>query len=127
MKPYFFLLAIMYVATVLNLGFALAFSPSLDGALKAVADLALFGLCLRASHALAFGKTLYTPQTWRLVYRATLGLGLLTVFLLNRAAPESGVLRLALSFVNYLVFAIPAVLYERELKMKDEAGASAQA
>lgn len=122
MKPYFFLLVIMYAATLVKAGLALAFFPSAEGALKLLADMVLLALCVYGCFALAYGRKIFTPQAWRLVHQATIALGLFTVFLINRAAPDGGVLRLVLTFITYLVFAIPAILYERELKGTGKAG-----
>ncbi|MBU1229315.1 MAG: hypothetical protein KKA55_06725 [Proteobacteria bacterium] len=121
MKPYLFMLVIMYAATILKAGFALALAPNPESMLKLLADMTLLGFCVYGCYGLAYGRKLFTPQAWRLVHQGTLVLGLLTIFLINRAAPDSGFLRLALTFITYLVFAIPAILYERELKGPDKA------
>jgi len=124
MKGFFYMLCVLYVVVAIqDAGAALMRGHALL-VVKAVADLTLFGLCLQACHGLAFGRRKGRPGQWRLLSRGTLGLGVLAVLLTGWGEyvglpPREGsthLLNLFMAYLNYVLFAVPVILYENVLR-----------
>ncbi len=124
MKGYFFLLALLYAVTVFMSLWSLTNPLHLLVALKNALDIALFSLCLTGCYGLAFKRRYLEPARWRITFQATLILGVFSVVLLGfgdrfgvpTPAGNPGLLELGLIFLPYLLFAIPAILYEHALR-----------
>ncbi|MGE4552348.1 MAG: hypothetical protein AB7D57_04515, partial [Desulfovibrionaceae bacterium] len=81
MKPYFFLLCLLWLSSAFLRGWQVWAGVSGPLLLSYVADLAAFAFALRACHGLAFGRAgLARPQA-RLTYWAVMGAGLFSVLL----------------------------------------------
>lgn len=126
MKPYAILLAVLWLASVAVDFWTLTASLPLAFALKSLADIVLFTLCLLVAVELAFSRvlvTLSTPQL-RLVYNATLFVGGAHVMLNNfgdllgvpSPVGDTSILQIGLDFLPYLLFSIPAIVLEHERK-----------
>lgn len=120
MKIYFFLLAILFFSTTVTrlLLLTIASEPAL--AVKILADIAFFALCLLACHGLAFGRRYFSASFWAWPGRLTLILGgvhvLLALSTLDESASPFWPIDLGMAVVIYGLFAIPAILYANELK-----------
>lgn len=129
MKGYFFLLSVLYLAFLALAVWGLTTFLHMYITLKLLADIVLPGLCVWACYGLAFKKVYMGPIAWRMVYNLTFILGVFAVLLrgwpdkLGVPSPVGAphVLDLALTFLPYILFAIPAVLYDHELKQKQKA------
>jgi hypothetical protein len=124
MKGYFYLLFVLYLATVMRNGLALAYPSHPLVSLRDVAAIVLFGLCVLGCHSMAFARTRFNPPAWRLVYTATLALGVFSL-LLHTFGERMGVtwqggkphfLSMVMDFLNYLLFAVPVILLENRMK-----------
>ncbi|MBN2140747.1 MAG: hypothetical protein PHV85_09890 [Desulfovibrionaceae bacterium] len=126
MKVYFVLLAFLFLSTLLPSGAVLAhaFSVHYLKVAKSVGDVVLFALCLVGCFGLAFDRRIFSAGVWGAVKNATLILGAFTVMLLGYGeifgvpTPQGrpSLMRMGLIFLPYVLFAAPAVLYERRLR-----------
>jgi hypothetical protein len=123
-KGYFYLLCVLFAASALVRILSLVVIEDALTGLRFVADIILFGLCLRGCFGLAFGRRYLSTQAWRLIGHLTLALGGVNVILRISGpdlglAPQAGPadpFSLALSFLPYILFAIPAILYGHSLQ-----------
>ena len=124
MKGYFVLLCILFVIhTTVNV-FVTVVDPHGMRVLKTALDFVLYGLCLYGGYGLMTRKIIWTPMTWRMIYHATLVMGgffFLTQGFGDRMGIEhpdqgAGMLNLIMTFLKYLLFAIPVILYEHALR-----------
>ena len=89
-------------------------------------DLVALTLALAGAVQMGFGKVLlprFTAAHWRMVSRGTLLLGALSTLLYTHGdavgVPSSagpGLMNVALIFLPYLLFAIPVIILEHELR-----------
>jgi hypothetical protein len=122
-KGYFYLLAVLFAASVLTRGISLFLVEDLLTQLRYMADIVLFGLCLKGCFGMAFGRTYHSPPVWRLIAHLTLALGGFTL-VLGILGPDLGrsphsptdPISLGFSVLPYVLFAIPAILYGHSLK-----------
>ncbi len=128
MKTYFVLLAILYFGTLANSFIGLAFVAAPVMIAKIAADVALMGVCLWGCYGMAFGKRYLSAPKWRMIYQATLALGVATVLLYANGEvvglpPMQGIglLHAGMIFLPYVLSAIPIILYEKELKEQTNA------
>lgn len=123
MKPYFFLLAVLFVSNLFLRAWQVVVGIPLPLAVSYVADLVCFGLCLWTAWALAYlRKPLTRPQA-RLIYYATMAAGIVSVLLRlygdRVGVPAVGgrnLIDVGLWALSYVLFAVPAVLYDTWLK-----------
>lgn len=120
MKIYFFLLAILFLSTTATRLLLLAISAEPALAMKILADIVFFALCLLACHGLAFGRRYFSPAFWVWPGRLTLVLGgthvLIALSTLDESASPFWPIDLGMAVVIYGLFAVPAILYANELK-----------
>ncbi len=124
MKGYFFLLAILYLVTLLMNIWSLTHHIPTLLAVKNALDIALFALCLLGAFGLAFRRSYWEPLRWRMVYQATLVLGVFSVMIMGfgerfgMPSPmgKPSLLQLGMLFLPYLLFALPVILYEHALR-----------
>ncbi|MDY7001164.1 MAG: hypothetical protein SVS15_05205 [Thermodesulfobacteriota bacterium] len=126
MKLYFIILSVLFLTRVLLSVWFLLSLPHYLVFLNHVGDIVLFTLCWAGALDLAFKKRLlnFSPDKWRLTYQATLVLGagsvLLTKYGADLGVPSPagspGILTLGLIFLPYVLFAIPVIVHEHELK-----------
>ncbi len=131
MKGYFYLLSVLYLVTVLVSLWSLTNPLHVLTALKNALDIALFSACLAACHGLVYKRRYWEAPRWRLIYQATLTLGVFGVMLMGYGerfgvpspVGSPGLIQLGLWFLPYLLFVIPVILYEHALKndFKDKA------
>lgn len=128
MKTYFVLLAILYVGNLANSFVGLAFVAAPVMIAKIAADVALMSISLWGCYGMAFGKRYLSAAKWRIVYQATLALGVATVLLYANGEVVGlpplegiGLLHAGMIFLPYVLFAVPIILYEKELKEKTNA------
>jgi hypothetical protein len=122
-KGYFYLLAVLFAASAVVRMLSLAMIDDALTQLRYVADVILFGICLAGCFGLAYGRRYFSAQAWRLIAHLTLALGAVTI-VLRVSGPNFGLpaqapadpFSLALSFLPYILFAIPAILYGHSLK-----------
>ena len=123
MKPYFILLAVLFTSNTLLRVWQLWLGVPPEVAVSYLADVACFALCLWAAFALAFDRQPLTRPQARLIYYATMVAGIVSV-LLRVWGPQLGVpavggvglVDVGLWALSYVLFAIPAVLYDNWLK-----------
>jgi hypothetical protein len=118
MKFYVILLCVLYLATILKRTLLLLVTPPPFLALTAVLDLVVLGLDLWGALCFAFNKPFFAVQRLRLMYQGTLVLGVASVT--AQVAASGGVeqmgfgpLGVALSFLPYVLFAAPIILFDR--------------
>ena len=135
MKVYFILLSFLYlmrmfisIRSILGglLGWSLFSFPNYLYILNHLADMVVFSLCLAGCLDLAFKKRLlnFSPDKWRRTYQATLMVGILNVLLYcygdRFGAPalirNPGIFTVIKFFLPYVLFAIPVIVHEHELK-----------
>ncbi|MEF2146319.1 MAG: hypothetical protein V3573_12815 [Desulfovibrionaceae bacterium] len=125
MKTYFVLLCLLFISNSLlriwNIW--LGVPPVLT--VSHLADISLFGLCLRVSYGAAFNRRFFEPPQVRLIYWGTMLLGIVSV-VLRGLGPRAGLPfeaaplpDLVLWFLSYALFAGPAVLLDRSLREED--------
>ncbi len=122
MKGYAILLGVLFVSSLATRLMTVSVSHEPLARALAGADIVAFGLCLVAAVEMAFHRRWLTSrfgaQGWRLVSRGALVLGAFAVASSAMSRPMSapGLLQLGLMLVPYVVFAIPVILFENELK-----------
>ncbi|NDY58224.1 hypothetical protein G3N56_15940 [Desulfovibrio sulfodismutans] len=123
MKPFFALLAVLYLPTLANAGIGILAVPTALALVKNVGDIVLFGLCLRTAFDLAYGRTWLDPAGCRLLYRAVGALGIYAVILAATDTPYGppglfgpGLVHAAMVFIPYVLFIVPVVLQEKRLQ-----------
>ena len=124
MKGYFFLLALLYIATMVMNIWSLTHSIPMLMALKNALDIVLFSLCLFGAYGLGFKREYWVPARWRMTYQATLALGVFSVILMGFGErfgmptpyTEPGIIQLVLMYLPYLLFALPVILYDNTLR-----------
>lgn len=124
MKGYFILLAVLYVLHVAVGVFVIAVSPHSMLVLKLVVDTVLYGLCLAGCWGLVGRRQIWSPLTWRVIYQATLVMG--GFFFVAQGfgdklgieypTQEAGLLNLLMNLLNYVLFAVPVIVYENALR-----------
>lgn len=124
MKGYFVLLAVLYLVTLLMNVWSLTHRIPTLLAVKNALDIALFALCLLGAYGLAFRRSYWEPLRWRMIYQATLVLGVFSVMIMgfgerfDMPTPytDPSLLLLGMLFLPYLLFALPVILYEHALR-----------
>jgi len=123
MKPFFILLAVLYLPSVVNAGIGILAFPQALALVKNLGDVVVLALCLRTAYDQAFGRTWLDAAKCRLLYQATFALGIYAVILAATDTPYGppglfgpGLVHAAMVFIPYLLFAIPVVLQEKRLK-----------
>jgi hypothetical protein len=126
MKSYFFLLTVLYLSNLANAGIGILAIPTPLALIKNIGDIACFGLCLRTSFGLAYGRAWLDAAACRLLYRATGALGVYAVILSATDTPYGppglfgpGLAHAAMVFVPYVLFIVPVVLQEKRLLAPD--------
>ena len=126
MKPYFFLLTVLYLSSLANAVIGILAIPTPLALIKNAGDIVCFGLCLRTAFGLAYGRTWPDAAVCRLLYRATGALGVYAVILAATDNPYGppglfgpGLVHAAMVFVPYVLFIVPAVLQEKRLLAPD--------
>jgi hypothetical protein len=122
-KLYAILLSVLYLSRLAENGLILLHAPyALQAAIK-LAEIVIFALCLAAAVGLGWGKRWRTPGFWGASGTASLMLGAASVMvfgfggLFGLPQPErQNILQLGLMYLPYVLFAVPAVLYDRELR-----------
>lgn len=123
MKPYFILLAVLLLSNTFLRVWQLTIGIPAQLAVSYLADVACFALCLWAAFGLAFDRKPLTRPQARLIYYATMLAGIASVLLRVwgphlgvPAVGGTGLIDVALWALSYILFAIPAVLYDQWLK-----------
>ena len=124
MKGYCILLAVLYVIHVVMGVFEVVVAPHDMRVLKLVIDAVVFALCLVGCFGLAYRKALWSPLTWRVIYQATLVMGCFFFFAqgfgdsvgIDHPDKDAGLLNLMMNLLNYLLFAVPVIVYEHALR-----------
>ncbi len=126
MKFYAILLAVLWLTRMTVSLWALLTGQHPLLMLNHALDLIVLTLALAGAMQAGFGKILlprFTAQHWRLVSRGTLLLGALSTMLYTHGeavgVPSSagpGLMNVALVFLPYLLFAIPVIVLEFELR-----------
>lgn len=123
MKPFFYLLAVLYLPTLANAGIGILAVPTALALVKNIGDIALFGLCLVTAFDHAYGRSRLDAAACKLLYRATLALGVYAVILAATDTPYGppglfgpGLVHAAMVFIPYILFIVPVVLQERRLR-----------
>jgi len=126
MKLYFIILSVLYLSRIIVSVWVMLNPPHYLIFLNHAADMVLFTLCLAGCLDLAFKKRLvnFSTDKWRLTYQATLVLGACTVLLMcygDKVGVPSpvgnpGFLTIGLIYLPYVLFAIPVIVHEHELK-----------
>lgn len=126
MRPYCVLLGILWLVTTFTDIWSLAYVRHLAFAVKGVGTPVLFTLCLAGCVELAWGRRLvrFDALRWRMTYQATLLMGGFYVMLKNYGellgvptfSGEASLLQVGLDFLPYMLFAIPVILLEHEMK-----------
>lgn len=122
MKGYVVLLGLLWVGGLLRGAGLALFGAHPELAALALAEAALFGLCLAAGVELAFGRRVVRLEgsRWGLAGRAALSLGALGAFVvlfgpeLGLPGGGGGPLGALLAFLPALLFAVPPVLLAHE-------------
>ncbi|MBU1247842.1 MAG: hypothetical protein KKB70_04015 [Proteobacteria bacterium] len=126
MKVYFVMLAVLFLFSIINRIMSLIIGAPSVIMVSYLADMVLFGLCLRVAYGVAFNKRYFEPSAVRLIYYGVMALGLLSVFLVTAGELvglpdlEIHALDLILWFLPYPLFALPCVLLERALKEDED-------
>ncbi len=128
MKFYFILLAVLWLARMTVSVSSLLFGQHPLYMLNHALDLVALTLCLTGTLQLSFGKVLlpkFTPDHWRLLSRGTLLLGALSTLLYTHgdlvgvpATAGPGLMGVAMVFIPYLLFSIPIIVLEHDLRKK---------
>ncbi|MFW5836358.1 MAG: hypothetical protein ACOCVM_00015 [Desulfovibrionaceae bacterium] len=123
MKAYVVILCVLYLTTLVNRALLLITSPPPVLAATAVVDVVVLGLALWASLCLAFNKRFFAEDNLRLLYQATLLVGVVGVAARVSAAGgmtqvSFGVMGVFLSFLTYVLFAVPVIIFDRETRRK---------
>ena len=128
MKFYAILLAVLWVLRV-----SLSLTSLLMGQhplymLNHAADLVVLTLAMAGAMQAGFGKVWlprFTPNHWRMVSRGTLLLGALSTLLYTHgeaigvpATAGPGLMQVGIVFLPYLLFSIPVIVLEHELRKK---------
>ncbi len=123
MKSFFYLLIVLYLPTLANAGIGILAVPTAQALVKNIGDIVLFGLCLRTAFDLAYGRAWLDAAGCRLLYRATGALGIYAVILAATDTPYGppglfgpGLVHAAMVFIPYVLFIVPVVLQERQLR-----------
>ena len=123
MKPYFFLLAVLLLTNTFLRAWQVTVGIPAPLAVSYLADVVCFGLCLWCSWGLSFDKKPLTRPQARLIYYATMIAGIASVLLRVwgphlgvPAVGGAGLIDVALWALSYILFAVPAVLYDQWLK-----------
>lgn len=123
MKLYAILLAVLYLSRLAVSGFSLLHTDESLRAAVNLAEIVLFAVCLAAAVGLGWRKRWRTPGFWAGTASATLMLGAASVLVYGFGdlfgLPTTGrpnLLQLGLMYLPYVLFAVPAVLYDRELR-----------
>lgn len=129
MKFYVILLAILYLLQMyLSFTSIFLFGVNYLYILGHIGNIVLYTLCLSAAVEFAYKKRvikLSRTNIWW-VGRLTLLLGAYTTLLYTRGdifgmpSPPSNFLHAALIFLPYVLFAIPVIVYEYELRKKEQ-------
>lgn len=120
MKGYVVLLGLLWVGGLLRGAGLALFGAHPELAALALAEAALFGLCLAAGVELAFGRRVVRLEgpRWGLAGRAALSLGGLGAFVVllgpELGLPGGGPLDALLAFLPALLFAVPPILLAHE-------------
>jgi hypothetical protein len=129
MKPYFFLLAVLYLSILAQAAIGVLAVPTPLALLKNLGDVACLGFCLWVAFDLAFNRARFDAAACRLAYRAAGACGVYAVVLTLTDTPYGppglfgpGLAHAAMVFVPYVLFIVPAVLKEKQLATP-EAGA----
>lgn len=122
MKPYFFLLAVLYLSTLANAAIGILAVPTPLALVKNLGDTVCLGLCLYAAFELSFARRRLDAAACRLLYRGTGALGVYAVILSLTDVPYGppglfgpGPVHAAMVFVPYVLFIVPVVLLEKRL------------
>lgn len=123
MKVYAILLCVLYLSRLVVSGFSLLHTPYPLRAAVNLAEILVFGACLAAAVGLGWKKRWRTPGFWGAVATASLILGGAAALVFGFGdlfgLPQPGrpnLLQIGLLYLPYVLFAVPAVLYERELR-----------
>lgn len=120
MKPYFFLLAILFASTLYKTAtHVLAGLPPMVLGLELLM-LPLFALCLLAAYARAFERRFFSAGVWRLIWMGTLGLGVVRIGVMGLGYSGAPINQLELFMIGVIhgLFAVPAIHYERQMLNK---------
>lgn len=118
MKPYFYLLCLLFCSSAFLRGWQVWAGVPGPLALSYAADLGSFAFALRACYGLAWGRAVLTRPQARLVYWAVMGAGLFSVLLRTGSLGlppigGQGLPDLGLWILSYVLFAVPAVIYDQ--------------
>ena len=131
MKFYAILLALLWLLRMAVSLSALLFGQHPAFMLNHALDLVLLTMAMAGAIQVGFGKIWLprlTPNHWRMVSRATLLLGALSTLLytqgerLDIPTPAGpGLMNVVMIFMPYLLFAIPVIVLEHNLRKADQA------
>lgn len=127
MKTYFVLLSFLFLSTTVTRGLLLFTVTDSLTAIKILADITLFAMCLLGCYGLAFGRRYFSAAFWEWPGRLTLVLAsahvLLKLLSLDENASPFWLLDLGMAVLIYVLFATPAILYSNDWKTaSDPAG-----
>ncbi len=121
MKLYCLLLATLFLSSVVTRVLQLLIVTDSLFAIKVLADIVLFALCLLACYSLAFNRRFFAPAFWAWPGRLTLILAgfhaLLVLTSLQEGATSFWPVDLGMNMLIYVLFAVPAILYANQRKI----------
>ena len=129
MKGYAILLAVLLAGVLFtNAARLLLAGQTPLTQLLLILEPAAFAFCLAGALARAFHRTLFTPEIWRLTWTLTLALGVASIGFrafgaywgLGSEGVAVNALDLGMSALRFGLFAVPVMLYERELRGVDK-------
>lgn len=124
MKPYFILLAVLYVGRLLVDGLVLMTASHIVPLVRAITEVVCFGVCLWGCYGLAFQKQYLDQTKWKIIYQFTLLLGVATVVLAvygkEFGIPGSpggvSLFQGGMILLPFLLFAVPVIIYSKEME-----------